>query len=531
MTIRHAILFLCLLCAAGSWSQTDVGYINVSIVKIPASENRRCRISLQPATDVLTDTNQIKSENVKPTEISPLKIQEGINKSEKERAFKKHYSLSHLTRTNNANLGFRLSKDSEKTINLVPLVDLGIQYNTSSSQLNHRNGMGFLIEARPIKKSYVRIGGLFNLSNSESLNPGNINLTDIGISQKLWVVPMTRLAYTPNEVFCFQAGYDRSFIGLGRRSLFLSDYGKPMPFGQIRATFWHMEYSVNYQFLSENFNGQRQSKYITNHQLSWNILPWLNFGVFEAVVFQPKDTLLNRGYDAEYLNPFVFFRPQEYSMGSSDNVIIGASLNARIKNTTVYSQVILDEFLLSEIRERRGWWANKFGVQFGIKGKLSDQLYYRVEGNLVRPYTFSHLTPLQVYGHRGSALAHPYGSNFAEILTEWNWSKKINPKLKLRFFASFGIRGLDTDSLNYGSDIYESYINRANDLGNYIGQGTKQSFFITNTRASYPILNEGRIHAFAELQTQYIKMDGFKKVSFLPMIGIRSYLWNDYRNY
>ena len=207
MIIRHAILFLCLLCAAGSWSQTDVGYINVSVVKGPASENRGCRISAQPATDVLTDTNQIKSESVNPIEVPPRKITEGNDKSEKEHAFKKHYFLSHQTRTNNANLGFRLSKDSEKTINLVPLVDLGIQYNTILNRLNHRNGMGFLLEARPIKKSYVRIGGLVNISNSESLNPGNINLTEIGVSQKLWIMPMTRLAYTPNEAFCFPDSY------------------------------------------------------------------------------------------------------------------------------------------------------------------------------------------------------------------------------------------------------------------------------------------------------------------------------------
>ena len=514
MTIRHAILFLCLLCAAGSWSQTDIGYINVSVVK------NGCKGSARGIGDTVTFY------------IDSIPIQRGLSNETKkeirEKQFKNHLNLKPNIRVNNYDFGFRLSKDSEKTINLVPLVDLGIQYNTS---LNHRNGMGFLLEARPIKKSYVRIGGLVNISNAESLNPGNINLTDIGVSQKLLVMPMTRLAYTPNEVFCFQAGYDRNFIGSGRRSLFLSDYGKPMPFGQIRAAFWHMEYSVNYQFLSENFNGQRQSKYVTNHHLSWNILPWLNFGVFEAVVFQPKDTLLNRGYDVEYLNPFVFYRPQEYSMGSSDNVIIGASLDAKIKNTTVYSQVVLDEFLLSEIRARSGWWANKFGAQLGVMGRISNKLSYRVEGNLVRPYTFSHLTPLQVYGHRGSVLAHPYGSNFVEILTELNWSKKINPKLKLQFFASFGVRGTDTDSLNYGSDIYESYINRPSDFGNYIGQGIKQTFFITNTRASYPILNKGQIHAFAELQTQYIKMDGFQKLSFLPMFGIRSYLWNDYRNY
>ena len=304
-----------------------------------------------------------------------------------------------------------------------------------------------------------------------------------------------------------------------------------MPFGQIRAQFWHMEYSVNYQLLSENYEGQRHSKFVTSHHLSWDLLPWLNLGIFEAVVFQPKDTLLNRGYDVEYLNPFVFYRPQEYSMGSSDNVIIGLSLKASLKNTTVYSQVVLDEFLLSEIRARTGWWANKFGLQLGIKGKISDNLNYRVEGNLVRPYTFSHLTPLQVYGHRGAALAHPYGSNFAEVLSELNWRKKMNAKLRFKFFASFGIIGRDFDGVNYGSDLYESYINRPNDYGNYIGQGQTQSFFITSTRISYPMLKEGRIHAFAELQTQFLKADEFKELNLLPMIGIRSYLWNDYRNY
>ncbi len=512
---RNSLVFLFVCLALSVLGQTDVGYLNGVYIYGPTSG--KCGVY-----NSSTDSSRIeKAAHSSKKEVKPFT----------DPAYKRHYDIRPSIRLNNIKLGFALSKHPNKIINLIPLVDLGVQYNTGLNRLNHRNGMGFLLEARPIKKGYVRIGGLVNLSNTESLNPGNINLTDNSASQKLWIMPMTRLAYTPNEVFSFQAGYDRNFIGSGRRSLFLSDYGKPMPFGQIRAKFWHMEYSVNYQFLSENFNGQRQSKYITNHHLSWNILPWLNFGVFEAVVFQPKDTLLNRGYDVEYLNPFVLFRPQEYSMGSSDNVIIGASLNATVKKMIVYSQVILDEFLLSEIRARSGWWANKFGVQFGVKGQMTDNLSYRIEGNLVRPYTYSHLTPMQVYGHRDSPLAHPYGSNFAELLTEFNWSKRINPKLKLRFFASFGNRGFDTDGLNYGSDIYESYINRPSDFGNYIGQGIKQTFFITNTRASYPLLNEGRIHAFAELQTQYITMDGFKKLSLLPMVGIRSYLWNDYRNY
>ncbi|MEJ6506466.1 MAG: hypothetical protein QNL86_07695 [Crocinitomicaceae bacterium] len=494
MIIKKPLLFVFIALSFSAWNQNDVGYLNGAFVTASTLTNEG------PADSTLSNN-------------------------------KGHTDLRIGLRLKNTSFGFSLFKASPKNINLIPLIDLGAQYNDG---VQHRNGIGFLIEARPIKKSYMRIGGLVDVSNSTLLNPGNINVSDLGKSQELWFLPMTRLAYTPNEVFSFQVGYDKNFIGDGRRSLFLSDYGKPMPFGQIRAQFWNMEYSVNYQFLSENFNGQRQSKHVTSHYLSWDILPWLNLGVFEAVVFQPKDTLLNRGYDVEYLNPFIFYRPQEYSMGSSDNVVIGAALKATLKKITLYSQIVLDEFLLSEIRARSGWWANKFGLQVGISGSLDlglSFLTYRIEGNMVRPYTFSHLTPLQVYGHLGAPLAHPYGSNFSELLTEINWKKRVDGKLKLKLIASFGFQGFDLNDLNYGSDIYQSYINRPNDFGNFIGQGLKQTFFRTNTRASYHLSNKGNIHAFAELQAQYIEMGGFKNLSFLPMIGIRSYLWNDYRNY
>ena len=44
-----------------------------------------------------------------------------------------------------------------------------------------------------------------------------------------------RFCYKPNEVFSFHAGLDNNFIGEGSRSLFLSDYGRPSPFAQMRA--------------------------------------------------------------------------------------------------------------------------------------------------------------------------------------------------------------------------------------------------------------------------------------------------------
>jgi hypothetical protein len=90
--------------------------------------------------------------------------------------------------------------------------------------------------------------------------------------------------------------------------------------------------------------------------------------VFESVIWQAKDTMLNRGFDVHYLNPFVFFRPLEYEQGSSDNVIMGLNLKVKIiDGISVYSQFLLDEFLMKEVRADSGWWANKYGYQLGIK--------------------------------------------------------------------------------------------------------------------------------------------------------------------
>ena len=338
-----------------------------------------------------------------------------------------------------------------------------------------------------------------------------------------------RLSYVPNEVFNFQAGLDNNFIGEGSRSLFLSDYGRPSPFAQARAKFWRIQYTVQYNFLREREQDNWKSKYMVSHHISWNITKWLNLGIFESVVFKPKDTLLNRGFDVEYLNPMVFFRPQEYSLGSSDNVLLGLSLSAKIKKHTIYSQLILDEFLLSEIKNQTGWWANKYGAQLGIKGhfKIKKQrFFYRTEGNLVRPYTYSHLDNSQNYGHQNSVLAHPHHSNFYEVLAELKWEKD---RWFAKGFALYLIKGESQNGINYGGNIYESYVNRPDDYGNYIGQGKSNNTMMLWGQVGYELVKKWKMNIYADLQIR--KQENFSNLIFMTSIGIRSWLWNDYRNY
>lgn len=86
----------------------------------------------------------------------------------------------------------------------------------------------------------------------------------------------------------------------------------------------------------------------------------------------------------------------------------------------IYGQFILDEFKLKELTAGNGSASNKFGYQIGFKSydfMKTKNLYMQMEYNRVRPYTYSHWTTLQNYGHYNQPLAHPLGANFAEFLT------------------------------------------------------------------------------------------------------------------
>jgi len=418
----------------------------------------------------------------------------------------------------------------KKCLGLAPIVDnvVGYYKNSEWSTLP-RFGLGIQADLKISPKWYARIGYNYATLSDDTnyLDTRSYLYTrkpnKILLSHNL----LGRISYTPNPIFNFQAGIDRNFIGEGNRSLFLSDYGKAYPFAQIRARFWHVEYLVMYQFFNEEFNKKQRSKYGAMHYLSWNVTKWLNVGVFETVVFQPKDTLLNRGYELEYLNPVIFYRPQEYAIGSSDNVLLGLSVSAKWKKQTVYGQLILDEFLLAEIKVRSGWWANKYGGQLGLKGRFEikkEKFFYRIEGNAVRPYTYSHLNALQNYGNATYSLAHPYGGNFAEILGEFKWQKQ---NWMIKTFISYGVQGLDKNGKSYGGDIYQPYTNRPNDYQNEIGQGWKNNFVRNQWYVCYTM--QGIHQVFAEINLRYDS--AYSRFSLLPLIGVRSNLWNDYRNY
>lgn len=420
-----------------------------------------------------------------------------------------------------------LRSGERSTIGIDPLMDMNAM---TVNGLSYRSGAGIQLESDFYKPWYFRINAVGGIGSQDTLFNSRSWIVDRDTAGNYKYLDLTgRIAYTPNRVFSFQTGLDHNFIGEGSRSLFMSDYGKPYPFAQLAARFWRVEYTTLYQFMHEGSLKDYTSKFGATHHISFNAAKWWNFGIFETVIFQPKDTALYRGFEVEYLNPVIFYRPQEYAVGSADNVLLGASMTLKYKTHTAYFQFIVDEFSLTEIKARSGWWANKFGGQAGVKGRFNYsawKVFYRMEYNFLRPYTYAHLTAGQNYGNLGFSLAHPYGANMMEILGELKAQKA---QWLLKLFASYVLLGLDKDGYSYGSDVYRPYTQRPFEYDHQIGQGQGNNGFRLVASASYQVMKYGRTSFFTE---QHLRYDtAFKRWTFLPVIGVRSAFRNDHRNY
>lgn len=341
-----------------------------------------------------------------------------------------------------------------------------------------------------------------------------------------------RITYKPNEIFTLETGIDHLYIGEGERSILAGNQGVPLPFIQATATFWKFSYLFSQQVGFEKRFEKRSPKGISSHYLSFNATKKWNIGIFETVVYDMRDTLYNRGFEPEYLNPLIFYRPQEYSLGSADNVMIGLHTSYAFSKHKVYAQFILDEFLLSELKARSRWWANKYGLQLGIKGLFDlkgNEVFYRTELNLIRPFTYAHTAPGVVYGNAFLPLAHPLGSNFVEIYHEFASTIK---DWRIEVWVQMYLKGTDyhSSSLSYGGDIYQSYINYAMEYGATIGSGQTYRSLQLGTQISRRFMNDN-LRVFIEPRGFVSNNEGNISTTGYITMGLQSPLGGKRRNY
>ncbi len=332
----------------------------------------------------------------------------------------------------------------------------------------------------------------------------------------------------------FQLGYDKNFIGNGYRSLFLSDWGNSYLFAKINTKIWKFNYQNVFMELMPQFNKLSDTlldrKYAAMHHLSMNVTPWLNIGLFEGVIFSRK----NR-FDFQYLNPIIFYRHVEGQIGSPDNAVAGFDFKANVAHKLqFYGQFMLDEFVLSAIKNTPADWRNKIGIQLGAKYIDAfgiRNLDFQFEANRVRPFTYSHRDSIANYTHYNQPLAHPLGANFQELIAMAHYQPA--PKWTITANVIYFNKGVDTAGFNNGGDIFKKYTTRLNDNGSIdmfkIGAGAKASCINARAQISYELREN--LFLDASFQNRFYKINGLPGQSNTTLVtaGIRLNMFK--RNY
>ena len=345
------------------------------------------------------------------------------------------------------------------------------------------------------------------------------------------------VAYKPSKYFLFELGHDKHFIGEGYRSLLLSDNATVYPYFKIEATFWKVKYTTlwtAYQNISADNqqNGVFRKKYSAIHYIDWHALPKLHFGFFETVVWYNEN---RRGFDVNFLNPLIFFKTAEYEAGSNgSNTILGLNFKYQAPyKLNFYGQLVLDEMTVGKFFGEKGYWANKFGYQIGLKSMQdvgNHHVFARIEYNTVRPYTYSHALDMVNYTHDYESLAHPFGANFKEILFETQYRYK-------RFYFSNIMtqakKGFDfDDTYHYGGDLNNYIYPSDKNNEHYTLQGNLGTLFQNKFEAGYLLNPAIQLKIFGgaiyrktkiEQETNLIKNESTKYIYF----GIKTHLWNE----
>ncbi len=429
-----------------------------------------------------------------------------------------------------------------KKVFISPIGGGNLSLNLSNSNLNYKTSLGLKIQFNPNKK--IGIGLTYRYLLTEQANYINTSIYTKNVSPsigRLGLIPNQNnaindlqgyITYTPNHFFNFMLGKGNHFWGDGYRSFLLSDNASSYPYFRIETSFWNVKYTNLYSSHTDISAGKAMAKYSASHHLSWNVTKDINFGLFETVIWAGNDTLINRGFDINYVNPVIFYRPVEYAQGSNDNSIFGLNFKGRLKDDHLfYGQLVLDEFVLAELKSKKKWWGNKYAIQIGYKNyKLfnNPNLAFLIERNIARPFTYSHINGTLNYGHLNQSLAHPLGANFKETVAilsykknKWNFKEKVN-------FISLGA---DTSATSFGSDIYKSYSTRNGDYNQKLLQGELHRIFYNEITVSYTLIEAIRLKSFVSLIIRNTQTKTTHQNDIFIKIGISTQLWNTYKDF
>lgn len=323
----------------------------------------------------------------------------------------------------------------------------------------------------------------------------------------------------------FQLGNGTNFIGNGYRSLLLSDFAPGYLNLKVSLQIWKLKYDCVFAQLTDVQNipyyHYYQKKYAAFHYLSTDITKWLNIGFFEAVIMD--DSVPNRGFDAAYINPIIFYTYIEQMQGnpSPDKDLVGMNVNIiAAKRFRIYSQLVINEFQVHEIISSSNWWGNKYGGQIGFK--YIDVLGlpnvdWQEEANYIRPYTYSGIRSEVAYNTYGQPLADPMGANLEELVSLLRINCFGPLQVNLKYIITE--QGLDTGKVDYGSNISIAYTHRTGEFGIDELQGVRTTIKFAEATVSYQLRHNLYIDIDAIMRSETSIIQNYK-MSYVG-VGVR----------
>jgi len=223
----------------------------------------------------------------------------------------------------------------------------------------------------------------------------------------------------------------------------------------------------------------------------------------------------------------------EFSKHSPDNVLMGANFNAKLKKTTLYGQLLLDDLNISRQKDRDeeysgGFFQNKFAYQLGLKS-FFKKVNVLLEYNQAQPYTYAHKEPMQSYTHSNQALAHPLGANFKELVALVKYNKE---KWKFSIKLTHAKVGLDSVNTHYGQNIFDSDHNASTggqaSYGNFNGQGVSTIVNTVHAEIAYSLK---WFDVFGSVFYKNKKSDLIDQTSLWYSVGIRTFPFSTFQDY
>jgi hypothetical protein len=221
--------------------------------------------------------------------------------------------------------------------------------------------------------------------------------------------------YQPTSNFSVRLGTGKQKVGVGYRSLLLSDNAFNYPYLQLTADFFKhkVQYTQTYALLMNLDDGGTktrvgaerlfQKKAASFQQISWQVTKKINIYVFQGLIWKATDSNNVMHLNVLYANPVIFTNLAAYGFNNTNHIIEGGGWEMKpFKKTSFYGQLMYDGSYLGKA---------SYGAQAGLK--LFDALhiknfYLQGEFNYVSRYAYLNAkTPAQDYTQYNQILTTP----------------------------------------------------------------------------------------------------------------------------